>query len=106
MGVRLLRTLRQTEQVVRLLAVVLGFQIFVAVGAGGDNHIRPLIVHLDEEGPFAGFDSGDGFIQGELPAPAVGIQSPDMGDAFVSAGAIGFVDTVDLDVDGHFGLLC
>lgn len=101
MGVTDSGAFRQAEQVVGLLTVVFGFQVFVPGGAFGDDHIGALVVYLDEECPFAGFDPGDGVIQGEFPAVPVRIHTTNVGDPFVCAGAVGFVDAVDLDFDGH-----
>ena len=81
-----LRALRKTEEVVRLVAVCLRLQVFMAI-VGGYNYPNGSPVNADEELPLVGFYSGNGLGFGHFPWLAI-VDSTNVVDAFVEVLSI------------------
>ena len=82
---------RKTQQVIRLLTVSFGFQVFVSVAAR--RHLDPNAIpcHANEEAPFAALDALDGRFLGYLPRLSV-VEPADVFDAFVRVVPVSFID--------------
>jgi len=91
-----LGTLRQAEQIVRLLAVGARLDVLVAVLTRGDNDINLRITLLDIEGPAPAFDAGYSLLLGYLPRRPVPVAPADVGNALVRVVAVAFVDAKNL----------
>jgi len=82
-GSRLSWALRKAQQVVRLLAIGIGLQIFVAKAADSYDHPHGSTTSLHVEGILAVLDTGDGIRLGILiftrsrPSPSVRESCPD-----------------------------
>jgi len=63
---------RETEQVVGLLAVALGFEVFVAIATHGHDYPHRMTADRNHELPLAALDAGDGVLLGKFPAGATG----------------------------------
>ena len=93
-------TFRQTEQVVRLLAVILGFQVLMAGGRARDDDPDALVVGAHPELVLALLDASDGVIERELPARVIAIEPTDVLDALMRIHPIRFIDASDLEREG------
>src|SRR6185312_3782678 len=93
---RLPGTLRQAEQIVRLLTVGFRFQILVAETADchDDTHGVATTVHMKR--PLAAFNARDGLGSAEAPALSVWVDAADTKNPLMRIVAIAFVDTFDL----------
>jgi hypothetical protein len=91
----------QAEQVVRLLPIILGFQVLVPVAANRDHNPNALPVNVDEEPPLSGFDPGNRVLLGELPLLPI-VETTDVFDALVRVVPVGFVDAPNLKCVLHF----
>ena len=100
-GAFILWTLWKAEQVVWLLAVAHSLEVFVAVTAFRHDDIDALTVDADVEGPLAGFNPGNCFLQSQLPLLSVAVSSNRF-DALMRVLTVGFVDALDLVLICHF----
>src|SRR5207244_3529266 len=91
----------KAEEVVGLLAVVLGLQVLVTVLARGHDHVHSATAPADEERPFVAVDPGDGVLLCELPRSSVAVATSDMRDALVRVHAVTLVDADDFVAIWH-----
>ena len=78
----------ETEKGVRLYPVGLRLDIFVARSAGGHDDPFGLVIDVDPEAHFSGFDALDRLFLSDFPAPPVTVFSPDKLDSFMGTQKI------------------
>jgi hypothetical protein len=100
-----LRALRQAEQIVGLLAVILGLQVFVTEATSRNDYPNGFPLNTDEEAPLTRFDASDGILLTELPATGVRIDTANTFDALMRVVSVGFIDAFNFYVSWHFGLI-
>src|SRR5262249_41940518 len=83
---------RQTEEVVGLLAVVLGLLVLVTESTGGGDHVDGSTAPADVEGQLAALDAGDGILLGDLPGRPVAVTSSNVGNPLVRVGSVGLAN--------------
>src|SRR5204863_5220735 len=89
-----LRALGKTQQVVRVLPISLGLQVFVAT-VRRDNDPNALPVHADEETPLSALNPTDGVGLRDLPLLPV-VVPPHILDPLVRVVPVSFVDALNL----------
>ena len=99
-----LRALRQAEQIVGMLAVILGLQVFVTEATSCNDYPNSCPLDTDEEPPLVRLDAVDGILLSELPATAVGVDTANTLDALMRVVSVGFIDALNFYVSWHFGL--
>ena len=100
-----LRALRKTQQIVRMLAIILRFDVLVAIVSGHD-YPDGFTGNTNPECVFARFDVGNSLRLAHLPPTAVGVHAAYTSDALVSVIAIGLIDATDLHVCCHVSSPC
>jgi hypothetical protein len=91
----------EAQQVVGMIAVGLGLEVFVTEAAQGDDHVHGVAAAADVEDPFAALDAFDGVPLRKLPGRAIGVPPADADDTLVRIGAIALVDAQDFAEGRH-----
>jgi len=73
-------TFRQAEEIVGLLPIGLGLQIFMAISTRGNDHPYGISASVDIEAPFTFFNSDDGVLLCDSPRSSIAITASDVGD--------------------------
>jgi len=91
-------TLGKAQQVVGLLTVILGLDVFVASRARGNDNPDRFVVDAHPEAPLPRRDPRNGIRLRDFPTSSVGILSANELDAIMCALSVCLVDARDLMV--------
>jgi hypothetical protein len=94
-------TFRQAKEIVGLLTVGLGLQVFMAVSARGNEHPHNVSTTIDIESPFAIFDSDNGILLGDFPCSSIVVAASDVGDSLMWIETVALGDAKYFVTGGH-----